>query len=434
MKFGKQPAPVADINEDDLEVHKPKTEAAGVKAVMVAVERAVAQAGVTRTAQSLLRLNQRGGFDCPGCAWPESDKKRKAAEFCENGAKAVAEENTLRTVGAEFWARHSVAELSTKTEYWLGNQGRLSEPVVIRPGETHYSPISWSEAFELVGEHVRATTADRCVFYTSGRTANETVFMYQLFARALGTNNLPDCSNMCHESSGSALNPTIGIGKGTVSLEDIHDSELIFVVGQNPGTNHPRMLSALKEGKDKGGKVVAVNPLPEAGLFNFKDPQTVSGVVGGGIPLADEYLQIKVGGDLALFQALGHLLLEEEERNPGTVVDHSFIAAQTDGFDATVKPARSWTGPKRRRPPGCPGNRSRPWPECSSSPKPPSSAGPLGSRSSRTRWTPSRKWSTSCCCRETSASQVPAPARSAGTPTSRATGPWASGKNPRNGS
>jgi formate dehydrogenase major subunit len=334
VKFGKQRAPVADINEDDLAVHKPKKEAAGVKAVMVALERAVAQAGVTRTAQSLLRLNQQGGFDCPGCAWPESATKRKAAEFCENGAKAVAEENTLRTVGAEFWARHSIAELAGKTEYWLGNQGRLSEPVVIREGETHYSPISWAEAFELIGEHIRASTPDRCVFYTSGRTANETAFMYQLFARALGTNNLPDCSNMCHESSGSALNPTIGIGKGTVSLEDIHDSELIFVVGQNPGTNHPRMLSALKECKDKGGKVVAVNPLPEAGLFNFKDPQTVSGVVGGGTPLADEYLQIKVGGDLALFQALGHLLLAEEERNPGTVVDRSFIDAQTDGFDA----------------------------------------------------------------------------------------------------
>jgi formate dehydrogenase major subunit len=168
MKFGKQPAPVADINEDDLEVHKPKTEAAGVKAVMVALERAVAQAGVTRTAQSLLRLNQRGGFDCPGCAWPESDKKRKAAEFCENGAKAVAEENTLRTVGAEFWAKHSIAELAEKTEYWLGNQGRLSEPVVIREGETHYAPISWADAFGLVGEHIRASTPDRCVFYTSG--------------------------------------------------------------------------------------------------------------------------------------------------------------------------------------------------------------------------------------------------------------------------
>ncbi|WP_426302364.1 FdhF/YdeP family oxidoreductase [Arthrobacter sp. R-11] len=340
MKFTKQPAPIADIDEAQLEVHKPKKEAAGIKAVMVALDRAVAQAGVTRSVQSLLRLNQKGGFDCPGCAWPETDGKRKAAEFCENGAKAVAEEATLRTVGAEFWARHSIAELSQKTEYWLGNQGRLAEPVVIRPGETHYSPISWADAFELIGEHVRASTPDRCVFYTSGRTANETAFMYQLYARSLGTNNLPDCSNMCHESSGSALNPTIGIGKGTVSLEDLHEAELIFVVGQNPGTNHPRMLGALQECKENGGKVVAVNPLPEAGLFNFKDPQTFAGVVGNGTPIADEFLQIKVGGDLALFQALGHLLLEEEKRNPGTVVDRAFVDAQTDGFEAYAE-ARS---------------------------------------------------------------------------------------------
>jgi len=340
MKFTKQPAPIADIDESQLEVHKPKKEAAGVKAVMVALERAVAQAGVQRSVQSLLRLNQKGGFDCPGCAWPETDGKRKAAEFCENGAKAVAEENTLRTVGAEFWAKHSIAELSQKTEYWLGNQGRLSEPVVIRPGDTHYSPISWADAFDLIGERIRNSTPERCVFYTSGRTANETAFMYQLFARSIGTNNLPDCSNMCHESSGSALNPTIGIGKGTVSLEDIHEAELIFVVGQNPGTNHPRMLGALQECKENGGKVVAVNPLPEAGLFNFKDPQTVAGVVGKGTPIADEFLQIKVGGDLALFQALGHLLLEEEKRNPGTVVDRAFIEAQTDGFEAYAE-ARS---------------------------------------------------------------------------------------------
>ncbi|GAB3615700.1 FdhF/YdeP family oxidoreductase [Okibacterium endophyticum] len=326
-------APVNDINEDDLVVKKPKTEAAGVTAVRVALERGIAQAGVSRTVRSMLRVNQRGGFDCPGCAWPEPDGRRSPAEFCENGAKAIAEENTLRTVTPAFWAEHSIADLENKTEYWLGNQGRITEPVVIRPGDTHYSPISWGEAFDLIGERIRATTPDRCVFYTSGRTANETAFLYQLFARSIGTNNLPDCSNMCHESSGSALNATIGIGKGTVSLEDIHDAQLIFVVGQNPGTNHPRMLSALQECKERGGKIVAVNPLPEAGLLAFKDPQTVSGVVGKGTTLADEFMQIKVGGDLALFQALGHLLLEAEDKNPGTVVDHAFIESQADGFD-----------------------------------------------------------------------------------------------------
>lgn len=331
--FSRQ-APADDIDESLLEVHPPKTAAAGVSAVAVALERGISQAGVVRTTQALLKLNQRGGFDCPGCAWPESDGKRKAAEFCENGAKAVAEENTLRTADPEFWAKHSISELAGKTEYWLGSQGRITEPMIIREGQAHYSPIAWAEAFDLIGSRMRSTTPDRCVFYTSGRTANETAFMYQLFARSLGTNNLPDCSNMCHESSGSAMNPTIGIGKGTVSLEDLHKAELIFVVGQNPGTNHPRMLSALRECKINGGKIVSINPLPEAGLFNFKDPQTVSGVLGSGTPLTDEYLQIKVGGDLALLQALGHLLLAEEERSPGSVVDAEFVEDHTDGFSA----------------------------------------------------------------------------------------------------
>ncbi|WP_426998339.1 FdhF/YdeP family oxidoreductase [Pseudarthrobacter sp. N5] len=330
-------APKQDINEDDLDVHPPKQSAAGVKAVTVALERGVSQAGVARTVRSMLRVNQHNGFDCPGCAWPESiTGRRSPAEFCENGAKAIAEESTTRRVTPEFWASHSIAELERKTEYWLGSQGRITEPVVIRPGDTHYSPISWTDAFALAAEHIRATTPDRCVFYTSGRTANETAFMYQLFARSLGTNNLPDCSNMCHESSGSALNPTIGIGKGTVSLEDIHEAQLVLVVGQNPGTNHPRMLSALRDCKNNGGKVVAVNPLPEAGLMNFKDPQSLKGVIGSGTTIADEYLQIRVGGDLALFQALGHLLLEEEKINPGSVVDQSFVSAQTEGFDDYV--------------------------------------------------------------------------------------------------
>ncbi len=326
-------APIEDINEDNLVVTKPKTSAAGVEAVLVALDRGFAQAGVGRTAKALLRLNQRDGTDCPGCAWPESQGHRKTAEFCENGAKAVAEESTLRTVTPAFWAEHSIEELATKTEYWLGNQGRITHPVVIRPGDTHYSQISWNDAFELIGEQIRATVPDRTVFYTSGRTANESAFLYQLFARSIGTNNLPDCSNMCHESSGSAMNATIGIGKGTVSLEDIHVAELILVVGQNPGTNHPRMLSALKECKDNGGRIVAVNPLPEAGLFNFRDPQSVSGVIGAGADLANEYLQIKVGGDLALFQALGHLLLEAEERVPGSVVDAEFTAQNTQGLE-----------------------------------------------------------------------------------------------------
>ena len=326
---------VEDIDEDALEVHAPKTSAAGVKAVTVALERGLAQAGVARTVRSMLRVNQRDGFDCPGCAWPESiTGRRKPAEFCENGAKAIAEESTVRTVTPQFWAEHSVAQLEDKSEFWLGSQGRITEPVVIRPGDTHYSPISWADAFALIGERIRSSTPERCVFYTSGRTANETAYLYQLFARSLGTNNLPDCSNMCHESSGAALIPTIGVGKGTVSLEDIHHAKLVLVVGQNPGTNHPRMLTALTECRKNGGKVVAVNPLPEAGLLAFKDPQSLGGLVGGGASIADEFLQIKIGGDLALFQALGHLLLAAEIREPGTVVDRDFVEAQSIGFDA----------------------------------------------------------------------------------------------------
>lgn len=334
-------APKKDINEDDLKVSEPKHAAAGLKAVMVSMERGFAEAGPSRTLRSMLRVNQHDGFDCPGCAWPESiTGKRKPAEFCENGAKAIAEEASARTVTPEWFAQHSIEDLRDKTEYWLGSQGRITTPMIIREGDTHYSPISWAEAFSTIGAHVNATTPDKCVFYTSGRTANETAFMYQLLARSLGTNNLPDCSNMCHESSGTALNPTIGIGKGTVSLEDFEHTDLIFVVGQNPGTNHPRMLSALADARKRGARVVAVNPLPEAGFFGFKDPQTVGGMLGKADPISSDFLQIKVGGDLALFQAFGHLLLEEEKKHPGTVVDHAFIAAATDGFEA-YKDARA---------------------------------------------------------------------------------------------
>jgi len=336
-----RPAPTEDINEDDLKVSAPKHAAAGLKAVMVSMERGFAEAGPSRTLRSMLRVNQHDGFDCPGCAWPESiTGKRKPAEFCENGAKAIAEEASARTVTPEWWAAHPIAALRDKTEYWLGSQGRITAPMIIRAGDTHYTPISWAEAFATIGEHVNATTPERCVFYTSGRTANETAFMYQLLARSLGTNNLPDCSNMCHESSGSALNPTIGIGKGTVSLEDFEHAELIFVVGQNPGTNHPRMLSALADARKRGARVVAVNPLPEAGFFGFKDPQTVAGMLGRPDPVSSDFLQIKVGGDLALFQAFGHLLFEAEAQNPGTVIDRDFIESTTDGFEA-YKAARA---------------------------------------------------------------------------------------------
>src|SRR3954470_11506840 len=300
----------ADYDEHAVISTGAEREAAGVKAVMVSLKRGLTSMGPFRTAASLVRLNQRHGFDCPGCAWPEEHGGRKLAEFCENGAKAVAEEATKRVVTPEFFARHSVADLEGRPEYWLSQQGRLSHPVVLRPGDTHYRPIGWDDAYRLIAAELRALASpNEALFYTSGRTSNEAAFLYQLLVRSFGTNNLPDCSNMCHESSGTALVDTIGIGKGSVTVEDLIESDLIIIAGQNPGTNHPRMLSTLEKAKTNGAKIIAVNPLPEAGLIRFKDPQKVHGVVGHGVPIADEFVQIRLGGDMALFAGLGKLLL-----------------------------------------------------------------------------------------------------------------------------
>jgi len=302
--------------------------------VMVSLQRGFEQMGALRTAATLARLNQRKGFDCPGCAWPEEHDGRKLVEFCENGVKAVAEEATKRTVTPEFFARHSVAELSAKPEYWLSQQGRLTHPMVLRPGDDHYRPISWDSAYRLIVEQLNALAdPDQAVFYTSGRTSNEAAFCYQLLVRCFGTNNLPDCANMCHESSGSALTESIGIGKGSVSIDDVERADLIVIAGQNPGTNHPRMLSVLQKAKANGAKIIAVNPLPEAGLLRFKDPQKVNGLVGQGIPIADEFVQIRIGGDMALFAGLGRLLLEADDRALGTVIDQAFVDAHCAGFD-----------------------------------------------------------------------------------------------------
>lgn len=340
-----QRAPREDVDESDLEVHEPKDAAAGVRGVWISLQRGWQQMGLARSAKTLPLLNQRSGFDCPGCAWPDPREaegdKRKAAEFCENGAKAVAEEATKRRVDADFFAEHPVSELATKTDYWLGQQGRLTEPMVLREGDTHYRPIDWDAAFGLIAEHLRGLDdPDEAVFYTSGRTSNEAAFLYQLMVRSFGTNNLPDCSNMCHESSGSALSETIGVGKGSVSLSDVESADLVLVVGQNPGTNHPRMLSSLEKVKQRGGQIVAVNPLPETGLMRFKNPQNVRGAVGGGTPLADEFAQIRLGGDLALFRALSGLLLQAEQQAPGTVLDRDFIDQHTGGFDEFAESAR----------------------------------------------------------------------------------------------
>jgi len=319
------PRPDQDIDESKVTVDEPADEAAGAKAVAIAMKHALDHMGPRRTALTLPKLNQVDGFDCQGCAWPDP-KHRHPAEFCENGAKAVAEEATKLTVGPDFFARHSIEFLAGKSDYWLGQQGRLTAPVVRRPGATHYEPIDWADAFALIAEHLTGLAGpDEAVFYTSGKTSNEAAFLWQLLARAYGTNNLPDCSNMCHESSGTALTDTIGIGKGSVHLDDFDRADLIVILGQNPGTNHPRMLTALERAKKRGAKIIAVNPLREAGLVRFKNPQSPKGVTRG-TALADLYLRVKVNGDLALLQALGFLLIDD--------ADQEFIAQHTTGFAA----------------------------------------------------------------------------------------------------
>ncbi|MGA4688717.1 FdhF/YdeP family oxidoreductase [Rhodococcus sp. AB351] len=326
----------SDYDEADLEVGDRKKAAAGVTGVAVAMKRSLEQMGLVRSAETLLELNQAEGFDCPSCAWPDPDPgHRKIAEFCENGAKAVAEEGTKRRADPEFFARYSIDELASHSELWLGKQGRITHPMVKRPGATHYTPIEWDEAFALIGEQLKSLDSpDQATFYTSGRASNEAAFVYQLFARAFGTNNLPDCSNMCHESTSIALQESIGIGKASVILDDVHNAELIILQGQNPGTNHPRMLTALEEAKQNGAKILTINPLREAGLVNFRNPQTPRGVLGRGTDLSDLHLSIKVNGDLALLQAFGSLLVEWD------ALDHDFVQQYTRGFDEWAEHVR----------------------------------------------------------------------------------------------
>jgi molybdopterin-dependent oxidoreductase alpha subunit len=342
-------APTGDPIQDAPDVTTPQHAAAGLPAVGHSLRIAQQQMGVRRTALTLLKVNQKNGFDCPGCAWPEPGH-RHAAEFCENGAKAVAEEATLRRVTPDFFAAHPVSDLARRSGYWLGQQGRLTQPMYLAEGSDTYEPVPWERAFDIIAEELHALSSpDEAVFYTSGRTSNEAAFLYQLFARELGTNNLPDCSNMCHESSGSALSETIGIGKGSVLLEDLYQSDLIIVAGQNPGTNHPRMLSALEKAKANGAKIVSINPLPEAGLERFKNPQTPRGLAGSGTSLTDYFLQIRLGGDQALFRALNRLLLETEDAAPDTVLDHAFIDEHTHGYQEFAAAARATDWDEVRR-------------------------------------------------------------------------------------
>ena len=323
-------APVEDPADEALEVLGVQETSAGLPAVASSLRMAQQQMGVRRTFLTLAKVNQPDGFDCPGCAWPEPPD-RSRFEFCENGAKAVAEEATVRRVTQEFFAEHSVSDLAERSGYWLGQQGRLTEPMHKPAGSDHYEPVSWERAFGIVSDHLRALpSADAAAFYTSGRTSNEAAFLYQLLVRRLGTNNLPDCSNLCHESSGAALSYSIGVGKASVLMDDVYAADLIVVVGQNPGTNHPRMLAALEKAKTSGARIVSVNPLPEAGLGTFKNPQTAQGLRVG-TKLADLHLPVRLSGDRMLFAALGRLVLEAEAERGG-VLDLDFLAEHTSEF------------------------------------------------------------------------------------------------------
>jgi molybdopterin-dependent oxidoreductase alpha subunit len=306
------------------------------------IRHAIGKAGIVRGLTALRHVNQRGGFDCPGCAWPEDAHHRKRAEFCENGAKALADEATRRRIGAPFFARWSLEELAKKSDRWLNAQGRLVQPMVRRPGAQHYEPIAWDQAAQLIGAELNALgSPDQAVFYASGRTSNEAAFLYQLFARRFGTNNLPDSSNMCHESSGRGLTEVIGSGKGTVSLDDFELADAIFIFGQNPGSNHPRMLATLQHAKRRGARIVTINPLAETGLKRFRNPQELSGYLTAGTRLADLHLPVRVNGDVALLKGLCKAMLEHESARPGSVLDLEFIAEYATGFEAFAADIRA---------------------------------------------------------------------------------------------
>jgi molybdopterin-dependent oxidoreductase alpha subunit len=307
---------------------KQSSVAGGVPAIIETFKALTSEMGLVRGARTMLKVNQPGGVDCPGCAWPEPDGERSHFEFCENGAKHVADEATTKRVTPEFFQQWSVADLRLQSDEWLGAQGRITHPMLLQRDATHYEPISWDNAFELIAAELNSLNyPDQAIFYTSGRASNEAAFLYQLFVRQFGTNNLPDCSNMCHESSGTALSETIGIGKGTVTLEDFDRAEAIFVIGQNPGTNHPRMLTSLQRAKRNGCKLVHINPLPEVGMTRFKHPQEVLKLFGAGTKLADLFLQVRINGDVALLKGISKAVLERD------ALDREFIAAYTSGFD-----------------------------------------------------------------------------------------------------
>src|ERR1700722_14562790 len=326
----------------ELGIGPASDEAAGIPAIWNTMLYGIGDMGLVRAPEAFLKINHVTGFDCQSCAWPSPDKKRKIFEFCENGAKAVSDESTKKRVTPEFFAKHSIEDLAAKSDYWLNQQGRLTSPMVRHSGATHYRPITWPETFAMLAEELnRLDSPDQACFYTSGKTTNEPAFLLQLFARQLGTNNLPDCSNMCHESSGVALTESLGIGKGVATLEDMESTELIFIFGNNPGTNHPRMLTSLQKAKDQGAKIIAVNPLPEVSLMRVKNPNPQDypnplelpiALLGKGQALADLYLPVRVNGDVAAIKGILKELFEREKAGLHSAIDREFIQTFTEGF------------------------------------------------------------------------------------------------------
>lgn len=296
-------------------------------------------------ARTMLSANQPDGFDCPGCAWPDRNHA-SSFEFCENGVKAVAAEATARRAGPDLFARHTVTQLAAQSDFWLEDQGRLTHPMVYDAASDKYWPIEWDDAFALIARHLNALPdPNQAIFYTSGRASNEAAFLYQLFVREYGTNNFPDCSNMCHEPSGNGMRAQIGVGKGTVTLEDFEKADAIFIFGQNPGTNHPRMLGELRAAHRRGAKIVSFNPLRERGLERFADPQDkLEMATLGSTPISTHYFQLRVGGDFALVKGMMKHLVEREDAGEAAL-DRAFIAQHTVGFDALAADLRteSWT-------------------------------------------------------------------------------------------
>ena len=327
--------------KDKLIIENPPEHAAGLKAVKIALGNILERMPAGKSFKVLNSLNKEHGVDCPGCAWPDPEKRSILGEYCENGVKAIAEEAMSAKANPSFFEKYSIEYLRSQSDYWLGQQGRLTHPMVLRPGSTNYEYISSDDANEIIATELKALAdPNEAAFYTSGRTSNEAAFLYQLFVRMFGTNNLPDCSNMCHESSGVALSRTVGIGKGSTTLDDLYKAELILIFGQNPATNHPRMLSALEKAKANGAKVVSINPLKEVGLVRFKNPQTIKGTIGGGTEISDLYLQVRINEDVALLKAVMLKLIEKTEHDPA-ILDIDFIQNKTSGYESFMEDLRS---------------------------------------------------------------------------------------------